>query len=207
MVVFMKNWFRFSASGVALLLLGGCWHVPVSAIWRLRKVDLVTIDPQGIRGAVRAPDWLEAPPGHIHFKIIRHEGEADEKETAFDLVAQESSRAPSVLAGEAMSGTHFAILRVSAAEAARLREIQAQAQAAKAAGAAPHKTRMLLTSEPCRRIDPPPGPVRVDLYLSLSEKEEFFKVYDDVDLREMTKPGESFETAFPLCGKTAKRAD
>ncbi len=206
MVIFMKNMFRPVALGALLLLLGGCWHVPVSAMWRLRKVDLLTVDPQGIRGAVRAPDWLEVPPGHIHLKIVSHEGEADEKETAFDLIAQESSSPPSVLAGEALSGTHFAVLRLSAADAARLREIQARGSAAKAAGEH-HKGRLSLTAEPCRRIDPPPGPVRVDLYLSLSEKEEFFKVYDDVDLRELIKPGESLEAAYPLCGKTAKRAD
>jgi hypothetical protein len=101
-----------------VLLLSGCWHVPLQAIWRLRNTDALTVDPAGVRLAVRAPDWLDAPPGHVHLKIISHEGEPDEKATVFDLIEQETSAAPRGLAGEALSGTHFGIFRASAADAA-----------------------------------------------------------------------------------------
>ena len=125
----------------------------------------------------------------------------------FDLIAQEAAAAPRDLAAEALPGTHFGIFRASATAAGRLREIQARARAAKAAGGADPKGRLFLTVEPCRRIDPPPGPVRVDLYLSLGEKEDFFKVYDDVDLRDPQVLGGKFETAVPPCGATAKRTN
>ncbi|MGO8738228.1 hypothetical protein [Rhodoblastus sp.] len=60
----------------------------------------------------------------------------------------------------------------------------------------------------CRRPIPPPGPVRVDLYLKPSAKEDFFKIYDDVDLRQVAlEPGQAFEAAAPLCDKVLKGAE
>jgi hypothetical protein len=204
----MQNRFRsLILATLFAVFLSGCWHVPLSALWRLKQVDLLTIDPAGVRLAARAPDWLEAPPGHAHLLIVGHIGEPDEKEELFDLIERDTPADLRALAGEAQPGTHFAVFRASAADIARLRDIQAQARAAKAAGDDRHKGKLLLKAEPCRRIDPPPGPARVDLYLSLSEKEDFFKIYDDIDLRDPQLLGDKFETAVPLCAKTVKRAE
>ncbi len=97
------------------------------------------------------------------------------------------------------------MFRASAADVAWLRALQDRARAEKAAGES-HKGRLLLTAEPCRRVDlPPPGPARVDLYLQLGDNEDFFKIYDDVDLRDPAVLP-NFDSVIPPCGKIAKRA-
>ena len=58
----------------------------------------------------------------------------------------------------------------------------------------------------CRRLDPPDAPVMIDLYLSLGEQEAFFKVYQDVDFRELIPLEKSFDMETPLCGKTVRKA-
>jgi hypothetical protein len=204
--VFMKKLF---APTLSLLLLTGCWHVPVSAIWRLQKLDTLAIDPAGVRLAARIPDWLDAAPGHVHLKTVSHAGEPDAQERTLDLVRDDAPADLRALnADEGVAGARFAVFRVSAADAAWLRALQARARAEKAAGESGHKGSLQLTAEPCRRAEPPPGPARVDLYLRPGEGEGFFKVYDNVDLREAGLfANKTFEDAVPPCGKIARRAE
>jgi len=201
----MKNIVRAGALALTSLLLSGCWHTPISSIARLSKIDTLAVNPSALRLAARAPDWLEAPPGHVHLKATLHAGEADEKDVVFDLVDKTTPADLRALSGEARAGSHFMVFAASAADAARIGEIQTRARADKAAGVE-HKGKLQFYAEPCRRENPPPGPAMVDLYLKLGDNEDFFKVYQDVDLRDPATLGGELETVIPFCGKLTQRA-
>lgn len=200
----MKKVQKLLAAAALLGPLSGCWHVPMSALWKLRQLDMLTLDPGAIRLAVLAPQGIEAPPGHVHVELVSHLGEADERRMKFDLV---ESREPQDLAalgvpplsGFARADAHFGVFRLSGADAAQLTALQERGRAEKAAGGGDHRGKILLTAEPCRRALPP-GPARVDLFLRLNPTEEFFQIYEDVDLRDPTLwPTKSFEDAVPPC--------
>jgi len=202
---FMKTIVRLAAVALTGLGLSGCLHTPLSALVRLGRIDTTAVDPGAVRLAARAPDWLDAAPGHVHLKATLHAGEADEKEIVFDLVDLSTPEDLRALSGEARAGSRFAVFAASAADVARLRDIQARARAEKAQGV-DHRGRLQFYAEPCRRGDPAPGPAMVDLYVKFGAGEDFVKVYADADLRDPAMLGGTLETVIPLCGKTALRA-
>jgi hypothetical protein len=202
---FMRYIARATALALTGLLLSGCWHTPIASLPRLSRIDAAAVNPSELRLAARAPDWLEAAPGHVHLKATLHAGEADEKEMVFDLVDKTSPADLRALSREAQAGSRFTVFAASAADAARIGEIQTRARDEKAAGAR-HKGKLQLYAEPCRRGDPPPGPAMVDLYLKLGADEDFFKIYEGVDLRDPAMLGGELETVIPLCGKLTQRA-
>jgi hypothetical protein len=197
----------FVALGLLAPMLSGCWHVPPEAIWRLRKVDMLQLDPGSLRLAARTPDWLEAQPGSAMAKLFLQSGEGPEQE--IDARLQEGATVAELrdLARGRAPGTHFLVFRIAAADAARLRAVQASARQAKAQN--PGRSggiRIKLEAKGCRRGDPPAGPAIADLYLSLGEGEAFFKVYQELDLSEMHGEGATFRDETPLCGKLAQKA-
>lgn len=199
------------AAAALLAVLSGCWHVPMSALWRLRALDALSLDPAAIRLAVLAPQWIEAPPGHVHVLAVSHAGEPDEVELKLDLVESREPRDLAALNAEPLRGfarpdAHFALFRLSDADVARVEALQRRARAEKAAGGAGHRGRIQLTAEPCRR-DAPPGPAWVDLFLRVKPNEDFFQIYENVDLRDPSFWAEKrFEDAVPPCAAPATKA-
>lgn len=211
-LLFVREPRKLLLAAMAALPLSACWHVPMSALWRLRQLDTLTLDPAEIRLAVLAPKWIEAPPGHVHVVVVSHAGEADEQQLRLDLV---QSRAPEdlqaikseALRGFARADAHFGVFRLAEADVARIAILQARARAEKSSGGG-HAGKIQLTAEPCRRLGDPaaalPGPARVDLFLSTGAPRDFFQIYDNVDLRDPSLwPGKNFDEAIPACATPA----
>lgn len=193
---------------LAGLALSGCWHVPLSALWRLRSIDMLTLDPAGLRLAARMPLWLDAQPGTVKARLTYARDGESERVEEFDLVESRDPAELASLAAEEAAGTHMRNFRLPATESARLRTLQAEAAIQKAAD--PNRKgsiKIVIDARACKRETPPPeGPILVDLFLSLGNGKGYFKILEDVDLREWAKPGERFETTIPPCGKWAARA-
>lgn len=204
----MKKFLRLPALAVFLALtLSGCWHVPLSAIWRLREIDSSQVDPARLRLAARVPQWLEATPGSAKVRLTVQRG--SEPDRVFELILEERGESADLaaLAPESRPGAHFLVFRASAADVALLRGLQAEARAAKAAD--PSRKgggSIALEAKACSRNPPPEGPIMIDLYLSVGDKGGFFKIYEDVDLRELHKPESRPEEVVPPCGKWSGRA-
>jgi hypothetical protein len=178
----------------------------MSALWRLRSVDALTIDPAGLRLAARIPQWLEPMPGSTTARIaMAREGEAERVETLALMESHDPAELRQ-LAAESLAGTHVYAYRLSTPDAARLRLLQAEARAGKASPA--HRkgsVKITLDARACRLAEPPEGPVLIDLFLSLGDGTGYFKILEDVDIREWQKPGEPFEAMAPVCGKSGAR--
>jgi hypothetical protein len=192
--------------GLALAL-SGCWHVPMSTLWRLRNVDMLELDPAALRLGARLPNWLDPQPGTVTVKLTTaRDGEAERVEE-LTLVETRETAELSQLATESRPGTHLRAYRLSGVDSARLRALQAASKAAKAAE--PNRKgsiKIVLDARACQHERPPAGPILIDLFLSLGDGEGYFKLLEDVDLREWEKPGEKFEATTPACGKWATRA-
>ena len=191
---------------VALALLApalsGCLHVPLEALWRLRKLEMLKIDPANIRIAARIPGWLDARPGTASILLKLKSADGPERELKLALVEAPEEMAATSLAGERRPGSQILAFRIGAADVARLRALQAEAQERKAAHPDSRTDmRLSLDATTCRRAPPPPGEARVDFYLSLGDSDGFFKVYQDIDLRDTFKPDSAFEAATPPCAK------
>jgi hypothetical protein len=173
---------------------------------RLRKIGMLSVDPAGARVAVRVPEWMEAQPGTVVVKFwLRLDAQeaAQEQETDVTLVEREERAELRALAGETRPGTHFLIFRASDADVARLQVLRAQVRAEKVAHPDVRRQGPIAwKSRGCRLIEPAQGPIMVDIYLSTGDGDGF----QDVDLRELQKPGETFETSNPPRGKLARKA-
>lgn len=85
-----------------------------------------------------------------------------------------------------------------------MRALQAEPKAAKET----HRKRSVkigIDARACRLAEAPEGPVLIDLFLSLGDGAGYFKILEDVDIREWQKPEETFEAMAPPCGKSSDR--
>ena len=128
-------------AGLAALpaLLSGCGHVPVSTMVKLRSFDPLTVDVAALRIAMRAPGWLEPVPGGASIELV-----AKEKGNTEPLLKERFSLEPAGEGGELdqlkeyeRKGERIWAFRLGKKEAERLRAIQAQARAIRAAGQGP----------------------------------------------------------------------
>ncbi|MGL4324399.1 MAG: hypothetical protein ACRCTD_10200, partial [Beijerinckiaceae bacterium] len=157
--------------------------------------------------AMRAPDWLEPVPGGASIELI-----AKEKGSTEPLLKERFSLEPAGEGGELdqlkefeKKGERIWAFRLGKKEAERLRAIQAQARAIRAASnAQTPKREVILTSDikGCRRGEGEAGPVVATTYLKPDAGTGYVVLLRDMDLRKVAKDaGVDFEAETPPCGK------
>lgn len=198
---------RLAAALAGALALAGCGHVPLSTMARLRSFDAMTLDPAQLRIAIRAPDWIEPRPdgAKLTFKVSR-DG-ALLREEAFVLEPAEELAERARLAAFQRRGERIAPLRVSTADADRIRALQMEMQALRAAGAGKTALSVAAAVEACRRGETPAGPIRTTTLLQPDPATGYLVLLDEVDLRETArKAGVDLTEKLPPCGKSTLRA-
>jgi hypothetical protein len=204
--------FRLSLVALLAATLASCGHVPVSTMVKLRSFDPLTMNPDAVRVAMRAPAWLEPKPGgaSIQLKATREGQTKPEVEERFALeLAREPDERRAVDEFGA-AGARVWAFRLSPQDAQRLRAMQAQWRervAQKKAGEPGWRLTLGADISGCRRGEGVAGPVISTTFLRTDAETGYLTLLKDVDLRKVaTEAGADFDAETPPCGKIEDRA-
>lgn len=199
---------RFGGAVLLAVGLSGCGHVPLTTMARLSTFDPGAIDPAQLRIAIRAPDWMEPRRGEATLKFtLGRRGGTPVREERFALEPAEAPQETARLAAHRRAGERVWPWRVTAADAARIRALQAEARALRAGDASLDRLTLAAGIEACRRGEAPAGPIRTTTLLQPDAATGYLTLLDGVDLRETArKAGVDLDERLPPCGKAALRA-
>ena len=186
--------------GAALLLAlatAGCGHVPVSTMARLATFDPLLFDPAALRVASQSPDWLAPRPGGAHLKFTFRRGEETQVER---FTLQEANDQAAALSAFARPGARIDGYRLAPADIARVRDLQAQATARRAAGGGKTTVSLAVDVDACRRGDIPEGPILGSTHIRVDAAQGWMTLLSNLDLRKLAADaGEPLAARLPPC--------
>jgi hypothetical protein len=197
-----------AAAPLLAVVLSGCGHVPLTTMARLSSFDPGSVDPAQLRVAIRAPDWMEPRSGEAMLKFtLGRRGGPPAREERFALEPAETPQETARLAAHRRTGERVWPWRVTAADVARIRALQAEAQALRATDPSLDRLTLGAAIEACRRGEAPAGPIRTTTFLQPDAATGYLTLLEGVDLRETArKAGVDLDEKLPPCGKAALRA-
>lgn len=162
-----------SLAALASLALSACSHVPVATIYELWNFDMAKADPSELRAAIRIPNTLRPQPGGVVLTVTKT-GAAPPARHDFVLeeVKETSERTP-LLTRERI-GFSVHAFRISNADAARIRELQASPGGGGSIG---------IAAKACRTTDLPKDAILSSTFLKVDRARGYLTVLEDVDLR------------------------
>lgn len=189
-------WKNVFAAGLAALL-AGCGHVPVSTMVKLRSFDALRFDPSLMRIATQSPDWLAPRPGGAHLKLtLKHDDE-----TRIERFALQEATKDAGLASFEKAGRRIDVFRLSEADAARVRALQAEGLERRVKSGAKGSATIAADIAACRRRDLPDGPILGSTLIEVDPGQGWMTLLSSVDLRKAAADaGEALSDRLPPCG-------
>jgi hypothetical protein len=189
----------------AVVLASGCGHMPVTTMVRMRNFDFATFNPAALRVAVRVPDALRVRKDGARLSVqIEHEG-SEPSTSLFTLQELKGPADHAALKSYEVIGTRMFVFTASAADAARIRSLQAEGRAYREAH--PGKSRksrltINISADSCRTGPLPSGPLLTTTYVHPDPETGFLVFLRDVDLRKQVEEiGGSIEALVPECAR------
>jgi hypothetical protein len=193
--------------------LAGCSLIPLSSLWALRQLDLMTLDPRQLQVLLYLPAAVGPQPETvlIQLQLSRDSASpgaaADMLEETLALRPRQATTEPLPSLGRARPGGHWVWLALGDAEVQHLEVLRARAQAWKAAEATGGKKRRLtlnLTPQLCNRSRLAPlvaGEVKLSAWVRWEAGQALIPILEqasgrDVDDKAGTDP-------LPPCGTLA----
>lgn len=191
---------RFYVSGAVFL--AGCGHVPVTTIYKLWSFDFAHADPGALRAAIRVPEALMARPGGAKLTLTHNSsGSTAPVVETFVLEEVKDPRELQQLGRYGRSGYPITAYKLAAADVQKLKNLQAEINAARAAGKADARGNLGVSIDACHRKSMPQGALLSSTYLKLDEEAGYMPLMEDVDLRKEISP-EDLAKQVPQCGRT-----
>lgn len=183
-------------------LLSGCGHIPVTTMYKLWSFDFAHADPGSIRAAIRVPEALMAQPGGAKLTLGRNAaGSASPVAETFILEEVKDPRELQSLTRFARSGYPITAYKLSAADVQKLKRIQAEINADRAAGKTDARGNLGVSIDACSRKSLPQGALLSSTYLKLDEDVGYMPLVEDIDLRKEISP-EDLAKQIPPCGRS-----
>lgn len=179
---------------IALLLpacLGGCSHVPLTTVYKLATFDPVQADPAVIRAALRYPDALTLRKDGARLTLtLQPAGGTTPRRHEFTLVVADGPGDREPRLRYARDGDVVEVMRLSDADVATVRELQAE----------PHGAggRLEVSAAACHRGGLPAGPILTSTFLRLAIADGYMTVLEDFDLRHQLS-AEKLAAEVPPC--------
>lgn len=175
------------------LLAGGCGHVPVTTMYKLWSFDFAVADPGAIRAAIRVPAALAPKPGGAKL-TLEHGGVTD----TFILEEVADRQELALLSPYARSGHPVTAYRLAPGDVKRLKDLQKDINARRAAGDSKAAGKLAVGIEACRRKALPEGALLSSTYLKLDAEAGYMPLVEDVDLRKEIPP-DALAKQVPPC--------
>src|SRR5215510_10725737 len=188
---------RIMGPGLALGLLAGCSHMPVTSMVKLARVDFANSDPWQLRAAVKLPRTIRLRTVSLRFTV----GLSGGAEETADFRMREVSSPGDVLVlhQELQLDTHILAFEVEPAEVARLVAFRAALKRKQEMNGRKGGT-LAITVKPdaCRTGELPGGPVFFTTYLRTQETGGYVPLARDLDLRTISA-GRDLAAEIPPC--------
>lgn len=180
------------------LVLSACTAMPVSSIYALSKVDVMTTDLARLRIALAVPAALRPRPEGVMMEVkVASAGQPPE--TRMIRLEESSEAADRVgLQVKGEDGQHVHTFRLTADGIAELQDIRNKAAANKAQNKKGSLEIGVAAREFCRTGDLPPGHLSATTWMATSETQSYVVLVRDYDLREDPKVAQSL-TALEEC--------
>lgn len=188
--------FRFMTSAAvrvaAVLVLGGCSHVPVSTMYRLATFDPATADPAALRAALRYPDGLALRKDGAKVTLTLPPAGGGRPAQTFDFIL-----IPADGPGEreprlryARSGHTVEVMKLSDGDVATIRKLQGERRGSGG--------NIAVSAAACHRSGLPVGSILTSTYLRLDVSQGYMTVLEDFDLRKELGAGK-LAAEVPAC--------
>ena len=162
------------------LALAGCAKVPLATMLTLATLDQNTADPAGFGAAVRQPLGLATRPGGVKLTLtITRNGAPRPEIHAFFMVEVREPVEIAKVARYRRASDVLTVYRLSAADAAEMRQLQRSVRSAEGAGSLD----IGVSADACARQPLPAGPIPVSTYLKVAASGAYLPVLEDIDLR------------------------
>ncbi|MEO0680310.1 MAG: hypothetical protein AAF192_07830 [Pseudomonadota bacterium] len=193
----MIRWTTFAA----LAALAACTTVPVSTLWRLSQVDILTVDAAGLRVAVKAPEALALPRDGAVMTVGARRPDGREIQERFVLAPAPQAEADPDLADHASAGFALRAYRVAPEDLERLDAARADIRAWKAEAGDAVQGSLSIAARACPRGPAPlDGPLPVSTFLRFDAQERWFKLSGPDDIADhIDAAGLTAEPGAPGC--------
>lgn len=175
---------RLRAAAVALGLTSGlaaCGSLPLTTALSLARVDLLSVDPAGIRAAIRLPTDIDLPPGGAILTISAHvAGDAADTARSFTLI-NAGDREATGLARYEKPGFTIRAYRLSETDAVALAAFRDDVMR-RAAGRKGNTLALSVGAKACRASGSGADPVPVATYLQLAPGNGYVVLTRETDL-------------------------
>lgn len=163
---------------LSALSLAACSHVPAATIYELWNFDMAKADPAALRAAVRLPEHLRPEVGGVVLSVTTTA--AGNGAAKHDFVLQEASEPAELapLANRQRLGFALYAFRLRPDDIVRIRQLQAEQQAAKGGGG-----EIGIAAKACRTADLPKGAILSSTFLRVDAARGYLTVLEDIDLR------------------------
>jgi len=195
---------RIPLAGLACLIalfLAGCTSMPLTAMYKLSRIDPMEADPAQIKVAVRADEAIGIGKGdaQIEFKFDAE----DDSLNIDEIYLIEVVRNP-VMQGELYAdkkpGESITVLGLTTSDAQRMKQLQLEMAPFRNGDVEGSGSFRVNLSGMCLHNKMPPGESRVDVFLQTSEQEGFFVMAKNLDMREvLAEEGRNMDE-LPDCG-------
>jgi hypothetical protein len=178
----------------------GCMSVPAASIAKLQRLSPLEADPAQIRAAVLHPDFITLRDGDVTLTVTyRPSGTGPVVNEQFRAGASIADPMASELRERIQPGQTATVVKLAAADIAKLRAAQAAIAAHKASGGK-GKGSLSVGATGCRNAPVPDGDARFSTWLKVSTAEPFLPLIADADLAAMLRQAGTSLEAMPACG-------
>ncbi len=182
--------------GLALFVLAGCGHMPVSSMIRLAGIDFQSTDLDRLRVAIKLPRALKARAETTVLRVTVRLADGRQESRDFSLREVDESDA---LSSEAEQDSRIFTFAIAMRDISELRSFRAgliEKQKGRSGGA----ITIAVQPDACRSEPLSSGPVMFSTYLKTAETNGYVPLARDVDLRRVD-PGRDLAAKAPTCGK------
>lgn len=182
---------------VYLLCLTGCSSIPLSSMYQLSKLDILTTDPELITIAIRTHDAFSLQEGDVLYRMGYH---ADDLKLDEEFIVKPTHIAISnTVIAQTLPDQHIIRLLLTSADAERMRQLQKSIASHKTGGGAGKGYMSIALVGICRQGEIPEGQLTADTFIKTQETSQFIPLVQSFNLRGSHQGWNNDIASWPLC--------
>lgn len=178
---------RLSLTLFVYLFLAACNGASLQTIWKLRDVDLGTLEPTKVRIAINAPKWMEPMLDDLQLAVVTQPSGRETTTSLFQLRMVDRPEDLAAIHSAGLAADNLSIFEFVPQELKRIRQFQSQMIALKKTEDSGVESYQLQRKgrAVCLSFPPPGAPTAVDIYLHPTDEIGWVLIERDVDIREL----------------------
>ena len=180
-----------------LTLLAGCSSIPLSSLYQLKKLDILSTNPEFLSIAIRTHKAFNLREGDVLFSMGYHADDIKLDEQY--IVKPTQSRINPSRIPLTQNDQHIIQLLLSDTDVKRMRALQQKIKQHKAAGGNGKGYMTVALVGICRGNDIPSGYLAADTFIKTEEITDYIPLVQDFNLRKQQEGWNNNIESWPLC--------